>query len=77
MRGERVPVYIVVNNEYDECDQNSFSENDLPTNINRFYSGYYIVDDIEISYHPTKDSDSNFTTSYTLRRREWPTPEAI
>jgi hypothetical protein len=45
--------------------------------MNRFYTGYYIVDDVEISYHPTNGESSNFTTSFTLKRREWPTPEAI
>lgn len=77
MRGERVPVYIVQNNEFDQVSYDSFSENDLPSPMNRFYTGYYIVDDIEISYHPGKGENSDYTTSYTLKRREWPTPETI
>lgn len=77
MRGERVPVYIIHNNTLDEGSYNDFSENDLPRDVNRFYTGYYIVDDIEIEYHPGSGGTTNYTTSYTLKRREWPTPEAI
>ena len=77
MRGERIPVYIVHNNDFDQTTYDSFSENDLPSEINRFYTGYYIVNDVEIIYKPGINEYSNYITCYTLKRREWPTPEAI
>jgi hypothetical protein len=77
MRGERIPVYIVFNGSYEESSYNSFSENDLEMEANRFYSGYYIVDSIEFIYNPGKNDTTPYTTKYILKRREWPTPEAI
>lgn len=78
MRGERIPVYIIHNNSYDQGSYDTATDNDLSRDYNRFYTGYYIVDDIEISYRPGNDDETtNYTTSYTLKRREWPTPEAI
>lgn len=78
MRGERVPVYIVPNNSYDKGSNETLTQNDTPKNENRFYTGYYIVDDVEISYHSAGNGEtSNYTTTFTLKRREWPTPEAI
>ena len=46
--------------------------------FNRFYSGYYIVDSVEYTYKPPSgDNVSSYTTHFVLKRREWPTPEAI
>lgn len=77
MRGERIPVYIVLSGTYDESSYNNASKNDMNRNVDKFYTGYYIVDSVEISYKPGNGSISPYTTSYTLKRREWSTPETI
>lgn len=72
MRGERVPVFLKYNTPLDK----NISPDD-PT-FNRFYSGYYIVDSIEYKYNgKVKTGYSSFSTIMSLKRREWPTPEAI
>ena len=72
MRGERVPVFLKYNTPLDK----NISPDD--PGFNRFYSGYYIVDSIEYKYNgKVKTGYSSFSTLMTLKRREWPTPEAI
>lgn len=78
MKGERVPVFLMFNNSLDNDIYNASSKNDEPRMFNRFYSGYYIVDSVEYIYKPpTGDDVSSYTTHFVLKRREWPTPEAI
>lgn len=79
MKGERVPVYIVFDNSIDNDIYNAMSENDDNRSVNRFYTGYYIVDSVEYEYKPLMSDEriSPYTTIFTLKRREWPTPEAI
>lgn len=79
MKGERVPVIIIFNNSITREKYNNFSENDLDSNINRFYTGYYIVDSVEYEFTPIirEDAASPYLTRFILKRREWPTPEAI
>ena len=79
MKGERVPVYIVFDNSVDNDIYNAVSDNDEKREINRFYTGYYVVDSVEYEYKPlmTDERVSPYTTIFTLKRREWPTPEAI
>ena len=72
MRGERVPVFLKYNTPLDK----NISPDD--PGFNRFYSGYYIVDSIEYKYNgKVKTGYSSFSTIMSLKRREWPTPEAI
>ena len=72
MRGERVPVFLKYNTPLDK----NISADD--PGFNRFYSGYYIVDSIEYKYNgKVKTGYSSFSTIMSLKRREWPTPEAI
>lgn len=72
MRGERVPVFLKYNTPLDK----NISPDD--PGFNRFYSGYYIVDSIEYKYNgKVKTGYSPFSTIMSLKRREWPTPEAI
>ena len=68
---------IVLNGTYDESSYNNASENDLSRNVDKFYTGYYIVDSVEISYRPGSGNITPYTTSYILKRREWSTPETI
>jgi hypothetical protein len=78
MKGERIPVFIMFNNSIDNDIYNYSSKNDEPRMFNRFYSGYYIVDSVEYIYKtPSGDEVSSYTTHFVLKRREWPTPEAI
>lgn len=79
MKGERIPVYIVFDNTVDNDIYNAVSENDVDRTVNRFYTGYYIVDSVEYEYKPLVGGEgfSSYTTIFTLKRREWPTPEAI
>ena len=43
--------------------------------INRMFSGYYIVDSLTYKYkkNVNKDGFSQFSTVMTLKRKEWPT----
>ena len=78
MKGERIPVIIGFTNSFENDMYNAATENDEPRQINKFYSGYYIVDSVEYVYNPmSNEGVSPYTTKYTLKRREWPTPEAI
>ena len=73
MRGEKVPVLIIYR---DILDNITVSENEKNIGINKFYSGYYFVDDIKITYSHDDDTlfQSKFNTKLTLKRREWPVP---
>ena len=78
MKGERIPVIIGFNNTFENDMYNAATPNDEPREINRFYSGYYIVDSVEYLYNPmSREGVSPYTTKYVLKRREWPAPEAI
>ena len=78
MKGERVPVFLMFNNTIENDMYNASSKNDEPRDFNRFYSGYYIVDSVEYIYKPVSGYNvSTYTTHFILKRREWPTPEAI
>ena len=77
MKGERVPVIIAPTTSTEKDSMSGFSENDLPFDFDRYYSGYYIVDSVEYSYNPNYEGLSPYTTTFTLKRREWPTPEQI
>lgn len=73
MRGERVPVFLVYNTQMDK-ENNMINNPENQTDLNKFYSGYYVVDGIEYSYKPNDGLLSGFETRMTLKRREWPTP---
>lgn len=78
MRGEKVPVLI----EHDAGSASTFvpGKENSDSNINRMYSGFYIVDSIEYVYTGKdvgNDKTSPFSTILVLKRREWPTPEEI
>lgn len=78
MKGERIPVLLIFDNTIDNMIYNASTEHDQERSVNKFYSGYYIVDSIEYHYNVNKrDRISPYTTDYILKRREWPTPEAI
>lgn len=80
MRGEKVPIVLEnpLGSNVATLDESKITSIDA---INRMYSGYYIVDSIEYGYDPkranSKTTRSPFYTSFTLKRREWPTPEEI
>lgn len=80
-RGEYVPVMIIYENEAEYMMNNSFFDKLNGTDIeaNRIYSGFYYVSDVTYNYNYNGDSDSfsMFTTVFTLKRKEWPTPEKI
>lgn len=75
MRGERVPVALI--NE--DAETRESMENDNRIDVNFMYSGFYIVDSIRYTYNQdvNRDGVSQFRTIMTLKRKEWPTPEAI
>lgn len=76
MRGERIPVYLVYNTQLDSVTSNKLNNDPQPNEVNRFYSGYYIVDSISYEYNRTSTSMySPFSTTMVLKRREWPAPE--
>lgn len=78
MRGERIPVHLVYNTNADQIVTNLTNEDPGPNTINSFYSGFYIIDSISYNYDLTTGSVySGFTTTMTLKRREWPTPVKI
>lgn len=78
MKGERIPVLIGFKSELEREFYNTATDNDIPKDLNRFYSGYYIVNSIRYIYNPTQTGTvSPYSTRYILQRREWPTPETI
>ena len=78
MKGERIPVIIGFTNSFENDMYNNATETDTPRPINRFYSGYYIVDSVEYTYKPATNGEfSSYMTKFVLKRREWPTPEVI
>ena len=78
MKGERIPVIIGFTNSFENDMYNNATGNDEPRQINKFYSGYYIIDSVEYVYNPmSNEGVSPYTTNYILKRREWPAPEVI
>ena len=77
IKGERIPVIIGFTNTFENEMYNGSTENDEKRQINKCYSGYYIVDSVEYSYNPLPNDVSPYTTRSVLKRREWPAPEAI
>ena len=72
MRGEKIPIIIVTKDILDQFT----TDNESLKGINKFYSGFYFVDAIKITYSNDNDGDlsNNFNTTFTLKRREWPIP---
>lgn len=77
MRGERVPVVITFTNEMQKEFYNNATNDPVQRDSDRYYSGYYIVDSIEYEYKISSETPSQYKTIFTLKRREWPTPETI
>jgi hypothetical protein len=77
MRGERIPVYIVYEDNVENMVNNAPFNEDINSMTNKMYSGFYIIDSIEYSYKEHDTAYSNYTTHMVLKRREWPTPEPV
>ena len=76
MRGERIPIYLVYNTKLDDITTSQVNRDPDGTTVNKFYSGFYIIDSLSYSYEKKNTSVySNFTTTMVLKRREWPAPE--
>jgi hypothetical protein len=83
MRGELVPVIVNYYSPNQSLENTTNNNPDMDMyNINKFYSGYYVVDGIKYIFDNmakhskfTKSSISSFTTELILKRREWPIPE--
>lgn len=75
MRGERIPVIL----GYEQGETADSTNSMYGFEINRMFSGYYIVDSLTYKYkkNVNKDGFSQFSTVMTLKRKEWPTPEDI
>lgn len=80
-RGEYVPVLIMFEDESEYMMNNATEDrvNGTDTEANRMYSGYYYVSDVVYKYNYNTDgkSFSDFSTIFTLKKREWPAPEKI
>jgi len=73
IRGDKVPVIIIGMDSMENqmVDENAQSR----SRKNEFYSGYYMVKGFALSWGKGEDGIiSNFSQSYVLTRREWPTP---
>lgn len=78
LRGERVPVYLLHGNKIDNMIETADKINDEKSAVNRFYSGFYVVDSISYEYKlGTGGAYVDYKTRMILKRREWPTPEVI
>lgn len=78
MRGEKVPVLLI--HDVGSVSRIQKDTQNSDENINKMYSGFYIVDSLEYVYAGKdigNDKTSPYTTILTLKRREWPTPEDI
>lgn len=78
-RGEYVPVLIGFTSDADYLMNNSVNDivQEADLKANRMFSGYYYVDSVQYIYKYGTGSFSDFSTIFTLKRREWPTPEKI
>lgn len=81
LKGEKVPVLLTEKNPFNAQYTNPDPSTNNP-DLNRFYSGWYIILGSKISWDPNNNDGNNnyynnFVTSYVLGRREWPTPEEI
>lgn len=78
MKGEKVPVLL----EHETGSISRIADDTVCTdkNINKMYSGFYIVDSLEYVFESKNLPEgkvSPYSTILTLKRREWPTPENI
>lgn len=73
IRADKVPVVLIGTDSVENqmVDENAQSR----SRKNEFYSGYYLVKGFTLSWASKEDSImSNFSQTFTLTRREWPTP---
>lgn len=75
IKGDKVPVVIM---GLDSIENQMVDENAQSRDRkNEFYSGWYLVKDFSLTWAKKDSILSNFTQSFTLTRREWPTPVPI
>ena len=74
MRGERIPVILFEDAPSDILNNDVYAPENEHSTINKFYSGFYIIDSVKYSYKPTTSIESAFSTTFTLKRSQWPTP---
>jgi len=75
IRGDKVPVVIMGLDSVENMmvDPNAEGRD----RKNEFYSGWYLVKGFTLTWVKQDSIVSNFTQSFTLTRREWPTPIPI
>lgn len=75
MRGERVPIII----GYRSGESADSANSSYGFEINKMFSGWYIIDSLTYKYKKNVNNDgySQFSTIMTLKRKEWPTPEDV
>ena len=77
IRGDKMPVVLT---SIDPIE-NAAIEEELQTNeiLDKFYSGWYYVKGFSLSWTPGVEGQilSDFSQTFTLTRREWPTPIVV
>ena len=76
IKGDKLPIVLIKKDRVENRLINKNAKADAM--IDFFYTGWYYVKGYTISWTKKESSIySNFTQSYILTRREWPTPEPI
>ena len=74
IRGDKIPTVIV---RKDAIENQVITGVNIDAAVDFFYSGWYYVKGFTLSYTRGGGILSNFSQSFMLTRREWPTPEPI
>jgi len=77
IKGDKIPIIIIGTDsiENQQADQNAETRD----RKNEFYSGWYLVKGFTLTWAKREVDSivSNFSQTFILTRREWPTPEPI
>lgn len=77
IRGDKVPVVIIGTDSVENMQADANAE--TRDRKNEFYSGWYLVKGFNLSWSKREEDSiiSNFSQTFVLTRREWPTPVPV
>ena len=73
IKGDKIPIALIRKDRLEAIKvQNDFSQSEM---LDKFYSGWYYVSGFTLSWENQEETIlNNFSQSFMLTRREWPTP---
>ena len=76
IKGEKIPT-VLIKTDPTEVKM-AYPDRDQTEEIDFFYSGWYMIMGFKVEWARDEDNIlSNFSQSFVLTRREWPTPEPV